>query len=148
MTGSADDRVESCYHMLENYHSLVCVVSLSFMWKTSGVQTLDVETCRSKLTMTIDQARHKDIGFRLQSTTCTIHHFTFFTFRDIEDKHHISSTYASSQVTTITTSSGCYWHLPRISTPLQELTTPTRSMSQRGSLSLRLCLQSDLSLTG
>ena len=97
-----------CHYMLENYHSLLCVVSLSCMWETSGVRTLDIETCKSKLTMTIDQDRHKDIGFRLQSTTCTIHHFTFFTFWDIEDIRHISSTYASSQVTTITTSSGCY----------------------------------------
>jgi hypothetical protein len=54
--------------------------------------------------------------------------------------HHISSTYTSSQVTTITTSSGCYCHLSRISTRLQELTTPTHCMSQRGSLRLRICL--------
>jgi len=121
--------------------SLSSVSGFSFLqWETSGVRTLDIQTCKSKLTMTIDRARHEDIGFRWQYSTCTIHHFTLFTFWDIEDIHHISSTYASSQVTTITTSSGCYFHLPRISATLQELTTPTHSMSQRGSLRLRLCL--------
>jgi hypothetical protein len=117
--------------------SSVCGFSLLHV---GDLRSPDIETCKSKLTMTIDQAPHKDIGFLLQSTTCTIHHFTFFTFWDIEDIHHISSTYASSQVTTITTSSGCYCHLSMISTRLQELTTRTHSMSQRGSLRLRICL--------